>query len=138
MAKKKSRKWVYALAFVLILGGVGFLFYTGISQNRVYFLEVSEALARSPSDLGQARVFGKVSADSIERRKDSLGVSFDLLDKEEPSQSIRVSYAGAVPDTFDPGVEVIVEGTFQSGGHAFRAEKLMTKCPSKYEDESGS
>jgi cytochrome c-type biogenesis protein CcmE len=134
--EKKNQKWIYALALALILSGVGFLFYTGLSKNSVYFLNVSEALAMSPSDLGQARVFGKVSAEELKRQEDSLGVSFNLMDKKESSRSIRVHYTGAVPDTFDPGVEVIVEGSFKPGSYFFRAQKLMTKCPSKYESES--
>lgn len=134
--EKKNQKWIYVLALTLVLVGAGFLFYSGLSQNSVYFLNVSEALAMPPSELGQARVFGKISAEKLKRQEDSLGVSFNLMDKKKSSQTIRVHYAGAVPDTFDPGVEVIVEGSFKPGSYYFRASKLMTKCPSKYESES--
>ncbi len=133
MSPKKQQKWIYVLAFVLIVGGAGFLFYTGLSRDSVYFLNVSEALAMSPAEIGQARLFGKVSPKKINRNGDSLGVSFNLLDKKDSSKSIRVHYSGAVPDTFDPGVQVIVEGAFRSGDYFFQAQKLMTKCPSKYE-----
>ena len=44
MAKKKSLP-VYALAFCLFLGGVGYMVWAGLSENSVYFLNVSEALA---------------------------------------------------------------------------------------------
>jgi cytochrome c-type biogenesis protein CcmE len=44
-----------------------------------------------------------------------------------------VDYSGAVPDTFKPGVEVIVEGGMQPEAGVFKASTLMTKCPSKYE-----
>jgi len=36
-----------------------------------------------------------------------------------------------VPDLFKDGAEVVVEGHFASG--TFLAEKVMAKCPSKYE-----
>jgi cytochrome c-type biogenesis protein CcmE len=42
-----------------------------------------------------------------------------------------VNYRGALPDTFEKGAEVIVEGRMD--GTAFTAKTLMTKCPSKYE-----
>lgn len=135
MSEKKEHKGIYILAFILILSGVGFLLYSGVSKNSVYFLNVSEALAMSPTELDQARLFGKVAADNVQRQENSLGVSFDLIDKKDSSKSIRVYYAGAVPDTFDPGVEVIVEGGFKPESHFFNAQKLMTKCPSKYEKD---
>ena len=46
---KKSGKNVYLAALLLFLGGVGYLAYSGFSENSVYFLNVSEALA-TPSD----------------------------------------------------------------------------------------
>ncbi|MDY7002096.1 MAG: cytochrome c maturation protein CcmE, partial [Thermodesulfobacteriota bacterium] len=61
-----------------------------------------------------------------------LGVKFRLVDKDKQGEYIWVDYAGAVPDTFKPGVEVIVEGDFQGDTGVFRAGTLMTKCPSKY------
>ena len=47
---------------------------------------------------------------------------------------MNVSYRGAVPDTFKPGAEVIVEGGM--AGPQFAARTLMTKCPSKYQKEN--
>jgi cytochrome c-type biogenesis protein CcmE len=60
------------------------------------------------------------------------GIQFSLADKERPGETIRVSYSGAVPDSFKPGVEVIVEGSMQAPDSIFAAHTLMTKCPSKY------
>ena len=44
MARKNSTP-LYVAAFLLFLGGVGFLAYTGFAENSVYFLNVSEARA---------------------------------------------------------------------------------------------
>lgn len=133
---KKGGKGVYLAALVLFLGGLGYLIYSGISQDSVYFLNVSEALAMEESELGQARLFGKVAPQNIQSKAGGLGVSFDLADQEKGVQTIRVNYSGAVPDTFKEGVEVIVEGTFVNGHEQFNATSLITKCPSKYEKEN--
>lgn len=133
---KKGGKGVYLAALVLFLGGLGYLIYSGISQDSVYFLNVSEALAMEESELGQARLFGKVAPQNIQSKAGGLGVSFDLADQEKGVQTIRVNYSGAVPDTFKEGVEVIVEGTFVNGHEQFKATSLITKCPSKYEKEN--
>ena len=43
-------------------------------------------------------------------------------------------YSAAVPDLYKDGSQVIVEGIYQNG--VFEAENLMTKCASRYEEES--
>jgi len=131
-----SKKGVYAAAAVLFLGGLGWLIYSGLDEGSVYFLNVSEALAVAPEKLGQARLFGTVAEDGLTTATGGLGVSFKLIDKDDKAKMIFVEYKGAVPDTFKPGVEVIVEGGMNSGKGVFGATTLMTKCPSKYQKEN--
>lgn len=136
MAKKNS-KAVYLAAIFLFLGGFGYLVYSGLTEDSVYFLNVNEALAADSSQLEHARLFGKVAMDNVER-DGGIGVSFDLLDKMEPGRAVRVEYSGSIPDTFEPGVEVIVEGGMDRQSGVFEARTLVTKCPSKYKEQSES
>ncbi|HJB65708.1 MAG TPA: cytochrome c maturation protein CcmE [Candidatus Mailhella merdavium] len=133
MAKKTSLP-VYVVAFCLFLGGVGYMAWTGFSENNVYFLTVSEALDMPGQELKAARLFGTVSGEDLTRPSDGLGVRFRLLDATKPGTELWVEYTGVVPDTFKPGAEVIVEGAMADGG--FFAKTLMTKCPSKYQKEN--
>jgi cytochrome c-type biogenesis protein CcmE len=133
---KKSNAPVYLVALVLFLGGLGYLLYSGLGENTAYFLNVSEALAMQPKDLSKARLFGTVADEGIDRPADAMGVSFMLVDKDQTAKTIRVDFKGAVPDTFKPGVEVIVEGGVNPASGAFAANTLMTKCPSKYQKEN--
>jgi len=133
MSTAKNQKWVYLAAVLLVGAGVGYLLFSGLSQNSVYFLNVSEALAMPAEKLTQARLFGSVSEKDLERDPSSMGVSFFVQDKDDPAQAIRVHYKGAVPDTFKVGVEVILEGSFEAQTRVFEATSLLTKCPSKYE-----
>lgn len=136
MTKSSNQKWVYITAFACISLGIGYLLFSGLSNNSVYFLNVSEALAMDSAKLSKARLFGNVAQDDLERSKDAMEVSFVLLDKKDPTQSMRVRYRGIIPDTFKPGVEVIVEGGIQPENTVFIAKTLMTKCPSKYKKKS--
>lgn len=131
---RKNNFAVYAAALTLFLGGVGYMAWSGLSEGSVYFLNVSEALAMPADDLRSARLFGTVSADGISRPGDGMGVRFRLQDAEKTGQILWVDYRGAVPDTFQAGAEVIVEGRMADG--AFQARSLMTKCPSKYEKQN--
>ena len=132
---RKNQKNLYIAALALFLLGVGYLMYSGITENSVYFLNVSEALAVQQEKLTSVRLFGTVAERDLAPLEGSLGVRFRLEDKDNKAQSIVVQYKGAVPDTFKPGAEVIVEGAMGNGG-AFNAKTLMTKCPSKYQKEN--
>jgi cytochrome c-type biogenesis protein CcmE len=133
---KKSSKAVYAVALFLFLGGLGYLVFSGLTEDSVYFLNVSEALSMDRAELKQARLFGKVSPRNLEIIDGKIGANFDLLDKIESGKSLRVEFKGALPDTFKDDAEVIVEGTFINDGKVFKARTLVTKCPSKYEEQS--
>ncbi|MFR0873865.1 MAG: cytochrome c maturation protein CcmE [Bilophila wadsworthia] len=116
-----------------VLGGVGYLAYSGFSENSVYFLNVSEALY--PSDkLKAARLFGTVAEDGLSRSKPAVTSSSGWrIRKTRPPRC--GSSTGAIPDTFKAGAEVIVEGGLRPDG-SFQAKTLMTKCPSKYQKEN--
>ena len=107
---RKKNTCMYLVAALLFLGGLGYLVFSGLSENTVYFLNVSEARAATADKLQAARLFGTVAPDNL-------------------------VYKGAVPDTFKAGAEVIVEGGLQPDGR-FMAKTLMTKCPSKYQKEN--
>lgn len=132
---QRSGKHLYLVALALFLAGVGYLTYTGLTENSVYFLNVSEALAAPADRLKSARLFGTVAEEGLTRADDGLSLRFRLEDKDNPARTIDVAYKGAVPDTFKPGAEVIVEGGV-GPGPVFSATSLMTKCPSKYQKEN--
>ena len=134
----KKNTGLYFAAFVIFLFGVGYLMFTGISENSVYFLNVSEALAMPEDKLQSARLFGTVKEEGIAKLETEQGVKFQLEDKENSAQTLWVVFSGPVPDTFKPGAEVIVEGGFTAKKNTFMANVLMTKCPSKYQKENRS
>ncbi len=133
---KKNNTAIYAVALALFLGGLVYLVFSGLTENSVYFLNVSEALAEDRTQIRQARLFGKVSPLNLVITEGKLGTSFDLIDKMDADKSLRVNFKGALPDTFKENVEVIVEGAFTSDGQTFMAKTLVTKCPSRYEEQS--
>lgn len=132
MAQRSSQRIVYIIAFALLAAGLAGLVISGVSKDSVYFLNVSEALAKGIDNLDKARLFGTVKAEGLHHSEDTVGVTFLLADSERPEQTIEVTYQGAVPDTFRPGAEVIVEGSPHGPHSGFSAHTLMTKCPSKY------
>lgn len=55
--------------------------------------------------------------------------NFSLVDKD--GRSMHVEYVGTPPSNFDQAESVVVIGEVQ--GATFKAEKILVKCPSKYQ-----
>lgn len=90
---KKSGKNVYLVALLLFLGGVGYLAYSGFSENSVYFLNVSEALATPSDKLKAARPpSGTVAEDGLSRSETGRDVKFRLEDQENKATTLWVEY----------------------------------------------
>ena len=49
---------------------------------------------------------------------------------------LPVTYTGTVPDPFRDGREVIVTGELEDGTFVAEHDSLITKCPSKFQDEA--
>ena len=111
MAAKKKNLSIYLLAFALFAGGVGFMMYSALSENCTYHLNVSEAVTIPSEKLKSARLFGVADGDIV-KPANGLGASFTMHDLENPKDTIYVQYKGALPDTFEKGAEVIVEGRY--------------------------
>ena len=126
----------YAIALMLFLCGTGFLAFTGLSEDKVYFSDVAQALEFSKNEQQTARLFGTVKNSDIRTVDAKQTVRFLLEDQTNKNLTLEVVYAGFPPDSFADGAEVIVEGKFAPGHTHFNARTLMTKCPSKYEKEN--
>ncbi len=149
---KKNGKSLYVAALLLFLGGMGYLLFSGISENSMYFLTVAEAKSLPQNELESARLFGVVHEKGLLSLPDGPGASFLLRDAKTGNALVRVAYHGILPDAFKEGAEVIVEGglakPMRADGFALPVEKqifpeyvfaarvLMTQCPSKYEKKN--
>jgi len=119
-----------------IIGGlvlflaIGYLGFTGFRSSASYYYTVSEFLAQGTAVNGQTvRVNGQVVPGSVEQKTDDLSLKFTIA---KDGQSLPVVYRGVVPDSFQPGGDIVIEGSLDAGG-VFQAKILMPKCPSKYE-----
>ena len=127
---KKRRKYKPLIISAVILTVIVYLIYTGLRDTMVFYLTVSEVMAMSPEDLTDTqKVGGIVTAGSVQWDPKTLKLSFKL---EDQKANLVVNYSGVVPDSFKPGTEVIVEGTYRGDG-SFWATTIMPKCASKYE-----
>jgi cytochrome c-type biogenesis protein CcmE len=131
---KKQRKFL--IGGVTVAGLVGYLMVTGMQDSMVYYHTPTELLARSSADPTYAdvgvKVGGRVVPGTVHFDQRSLDLRFQLVDIENPSTTFPVHYQGPLPDTFQEGSDVVVEGKYSPEG-GFQATTVLTKCGSRYE-----
>lgn len=127
-AKKRKIRLVVALSAAVLLATA--LVYTSFSASTE---------AREPSDLiasGSTDTYdltGEVVPGTIERSDEQL--RFEISDRDG-SDALPVAYTGTVPDPFRDGREVIVTGKLENGTFVAEHDSLITKCPSKFQEEA--
>ncbi len=123
------------LGAVLALA-VGYMVYAAFPGNALYFLTVSEFMARDSAQDGRTvRVAGKLVDGSFLREENSTVANFRLTDNdgELVGQQLNASYLGVLPDLFfNPHSEVILEGSYGTD-RVFQVNNVLVKCPSKYQ-----
>ena len=127
--KIKSNRIKFTVLALAFFGAMGYLFVSGMKSSMVYYLTLEE-LSITPPGVGEGvRLAGWVKDGSIVGSALDGEISFTITDGE---REFPVRYAGQVPDTFENGAEVVVEGIFR-GQPVFEAVTMLAKCPSKYE-----
>ena len=112
----------------VVLLAVGYLVFSATRTSAVYYLTVEELRGMGPAAYTQqVRVSGPVATSSIVREGERL--SFSIAD---PSGDLTVVYRGVVPDIFQEGINVVVEGSYALDG-TFAAHTLLAMCPSRFE-----
>ena len=118
---------VFLMLFLLVFAG-----YAGWSFVDSLTPYVGVAQAKRAS--GSVQVKGLIDEKSVPHIEGGEFV-FALKD-EETGESMTVRYKGMKPDQFDQAHHVVAVGRYRDG--AFRSDKLLIKCPSKYEQQKGT
>ncbi len=123
----KMRIKVVVTAAVL-LGAIGYLAVAGMKTGWVYYMDVAKFVDNGQFYAQRVRLHGTVAKDGFTSSAATMTAHFSLTAKDK---SLPVVYRGPIPDLFEAGKDVVVEGKMDNG--EFRADVLMTKCASKYE-----
>ncbi len=129
-----SRKAKPLIGFLVIAAAVVYLMTMGMRSSSAYYMTVGEVLdaANSTKLSGdqRIRVSGDIVGDSVRWDSGKVLLSFSV---KEGGRTLAVEYNGIKPDNFADATQAIVEGYYKAG--VVKADKLMLKCPSKYESE---
>ena len=129
---KAAKKRLVIVGLVIAMVAVALFAVLG-SGGAATALSVSEAVS-GDYDGKKVQVSGAVVQDSY--TSEGTSAVFEIVDDDDPSATLEVTYGGAMPATFGNGVTAICTGVVEDGGLA--CSELITKCPSKYESAEGS
>jgi cytochrome c-type biogenesis protein CcmE len=121
-----KRRTIIGLSVIVIFSA--FAFYTFRSALNPY-VSFAEA-ANTPRTV---QVAGSLDKDSISYDSSANELRFFLVD--QGGTRALVVYEGAKPNNLEHAESVVVIGNYGDG--AFRARKLLVKCPSKYAEGKG-
>ena len=129
-----------AIVGLLLLGAFAYFGYTAFQSATSYYLTVDELLERGPTAFGEPiQVKGRLVSDSFSRALpdgSGPGTTATFL-LEENGQQISATIEGAVPDLFfNPHSEIVLGGVYGHDG-VFVADRVLVKCPSKYQSLEG-
>ncbi len=120
----KSKKiLVFISAVVLII--IAILFFSDDLFSP--YVSFAEAMEKSGK---YVQIIGTLDKnESIDIRDGHL---FFTISNEEKT-SIPIDYEGSKPVNFEHADKVVLLGRYDSASRVFKADKLLVKCPSKYE-----
>lgn len=116
----------------VVAGVAVWIAYLGAASSWQYYVTVDECLTDSGRFAGQRiRVSGRIAADTLTIAENRRQASFTL---EGTGGQLPVEYSGPLPDKLAEGGDVVVEGRLDGSG-TLCAEKLLTRCASKYQSQ---
>ena len=120
-------KRAYWAGAILILGFLG-LGLTTFTKSMTPYVTFAEA----KSSHRTVQVMGALQKGSSKYDAERKMLLFTLVDPKT-NEVIPVTYTDVKPANFEDAVSIVAIGRYEN--EKFKAEKLLVKCPSKYQGE---
>jgi len=131
-------KITHIILLLVIAVAIGVIISTsGDASKYVTFDEAQELAVESPDE--KVHVVGKLKKNSfgdIEGMNYNPGVDpnfFEFIITDNKNREERVVYLSPKPQDFEKSEQIVIIGGFK--GKTFKADKILMKCPSKYENK---
>jgi len=114
----------HSIGFLIIIAFLAYSFTVFQTSLTPYV-----SFAQAKSSTGAVQVRGVLATEKITVTENGKTVTFSLRD--EAGEEVSVIYQGAKPEGLDQATSIVAVGKYQND--QFVAEKLLIKCPSKYQ-----
>jgi cytochrome c-type biogenesis protein CcmE len=159
LAARRTGRWKFLLAGVVILGAVAYLLFSSTLLGARYYVTVEELINDETMLNKTARVAGAVDGDpvfnpdtheltfvvaNIPNDNDTIreqgGLAVVLHNAVENPDAVRmrvVAREKEIPDLLQHEAQAIMSGrlAFENGEYVFYADEITLKCPTRYEED---
>lgn len=122
-----NKKGYYFLGVVLLLAFAGF---SASAFKETLTPYVPYETARKGDRVVQVAGALSKGSSSYVATEESL---YFTLQEPETKETLRVRYKGLKPANFEDAISIVAIGRYDQTGKNFEADKLLVKCPSKYQ-----
>jgi cytochrome c-type biogenesis protein CcmE len=123
---KKTHRY-YLLGAVLLLAFAGFSL-SAFKETLTPYVDYKQA--READRVVQ--VMGALEKGSS-KYVDTEDFLYFTIKNPESKETLRVRYKGLKPANFEDAISIVAIGQYDEGSKEFEANKLLVKCPSKYQ-----
>jgi cytochrome c-type biogenesis protein CcmE len=121
-----KNKYIFGgFIIVIFLGIMGYLFTQSNIQYQDDFAQVMQT----------SKTF-KATGSWVKEKNyqiDKVNKTFTFYMVDVKGNEMKVVYNGTIPNNFESATSVVVTGKYVEG--SFHAKDILTKCPSKYEEQ---
>ena len=121
-----KNKYIFGgIIIVVFLGIMGYLF----TQSNIQYQDDFSKVMNTSKTVKATGTWVKEKNYNIDR--DNNTFTFFMVD--DKGNEMKVVFDGTIPNNFETATSVVVTGKYVNG--YFHAKDILTKCPSKYENQ---
>jgi cytochrome c-type biogenesis protein CcmE len=123
-----KNKYIFGGAIIVVFLGVMIFLFT---QTNVSYEQNFAKIIQSGKTVKATGTWVKERNYEIDKTNNV----FTFYMKDTEGNVMKVFYNGTIPNNFESSTSVVVTGKYSQGN--FYASDILTKCPSKYQDQPG-
>jgi cytochrome c-type biogenesis protein CcmE len=121
-----KNKYIFGgFIIVVFFGLMAYLF----TQTNISYEENFEVIKTANKTIKATGSWVKEKSYQVDKEKNL----FSFYMEDYKGNEMKVIYNGTIPNNFESSTSVVVTGKYQDG--YFHASDILTKCPSKYEEQ---
>lgn len=121
-----KNKYIFGGGIIVVFLGVMIYLFT---QTNVQYESSFKKVFQSEKTVKATGSWVKEKNYEIDKEKNIF--SFYMIDDQ--GNEMKVIYQGTIPNNFESSTSVVVTGKYKNG--IFHASDILTKCPSKYQEQ---
>lgn len=121
-----NKKYIIGGAIIVVFMGI--MVYLFTQTNISYENDFSKIMASNKT----VKATGSwIKERNYQVDKEKKQITFFM--KDNLGTEMKVLFTGSIPNNFESSISLVVTGKYKEG--CFHASDILTKCPSKYQDQ---